>query len=296
MLEEILQQFQNASPEDRASIMQALQNDYGTAQSSYGYSGGAGADMQNMTNAIQGQLASNIQAPNPLGNVGGVDLTGAFDRYINGDAGANPYLQQALQRGADQATNVYQDLLRDQAQAFNEQVMPTIRNNAISAGGIGGARQGIAEGIAGREFGETTSRLAQQLGRDVNSAMVGGQANAWMQGNQLGANLANNLSQQNQYGQLQANLLNQNAINQGINNQKNWFNTATNLANTQDLYGLNRLGLASNIMSPYAQTTSTQQNTVPLYNNPWASILGGAQAGAQIGNILWPSNTSNTLF
>jgi len=240
-----------------------------------------------MTNAIQGQIGSNQQAPNPLGTVGGVDLTGAYNRYINGDAGANPYLQGALQRGADQATNTYQQMLRDQSQTFNEQIMPTIRNNAVQAGGIGGARQGIAEGMAGREFGETTSNLARQLGQDVNSAMIGGQANAWMQGNQLGANLANNLSQQNVYGQLATNTLNQNAINSGISNQQNWFNTATGLASGQDSYALNRLNSATNALNPYAQMTSTQSTTTPYFNNPYSSVLGGTLAGAQTGSLLF---------
>lgn len=258
-----------------------------SGDATYGYSGGAASDMQKMTNAIQGQLGSNVQSPNPLGTVGGIDLTSAYKRYINGDAGANPYLTAALQRGADQATNTYQQMLRDQAQTFNEQIMPTIRNNAIHAGGIGGARQGIAEGMAKREFDETTSDLALKLGQDVNSAVIGGQANAWMQGNQLGANLANNLSQQNVYGQLATNTLNQNAINAGINNQQNWFNAATGLASGQDSYALNRLNSAMNALNPYAQMTSTQSTITPYFNNPYSTALGGTLAGAQIGNLLF---------
>lgn len=35
-------------------------------------------------------------------------------------------------------------------ETYNEQVMPGIKNQAVASGGLGGSRQGVAEGIAGR--------------------------------------------------------------------------------------------------------------------------------------------------
>lgn len=292
-----IMQFLGAQTPDQAASM--LQNGItgqqpGTAVAPYGYSGGAAADMQNMTNAIQGQIGSNMAAPTtqaPAQNA--MDLTGNYDRFLNQDPGQNPYLQGALQRGADQARWAYGNLLQDQAQQFNNQIMPAIRGGAIAAGGYGGSRQGIAEGIAARAQSQQANRAATQLGMDLNSAMIGGQSGAFQQGQQLGANLLGNLSGQqyqaaagNLGSQLATNQLNQNVINQGIQNQGQLFNNMTNLAGSQDAWMLNRLASAGQTMSPYAQMTSTQQSTAPLYNNPYGNILGYGLAGAQLGRLI----------
>ena len=56
---------------------------------------------------------------------------------------SNPYL-------ADVAAAAQRPVL----QAFEERVLPALRGGAIEAGGFGGSRQGIAEGIAARGVGE----------------------------------------------------------------------------------------------------------------------------------------------
>lgn len=60
-----------------------------------------------------------------------------------------------------QATTARQAQLAAQpvVQAFQEQVLPSIRGQAIAAGGLGGTRQGVAEGLAA---GRTAEALARQ--------------------------------------------------------------------------------------------------------------------------------------
>lgn len=82
---------------------------------------------------------------------------GGFDAIAGGSRiGNNPFLEQQL---AGMRANVNQNLLQNQ--------IPGIQNNAIAAGGLGGSRQGIAQGLAiqgaNRDIlqAETTARAGQ---------------------------------------------------------------------------------------------------------------------------------------
>lgn len=88
-----------------------------------------------MTDALAGRLGAQ-----------GLTAGTGFQDFASGDRiGKNPFLEQAI-TGMRQSAN--QDLQRNQ--------LPALRNNAIAAGGIGGTRQGLAEGVV-------TSDLNQQL-------------------------------------------------------------------------------------------------------------------------------------
>lgn len=67
----------------------------------------------------------------------------------------NPYLQKAMQTAINPLT-----------QAYQENVLGGITDEAVQAGQTGSSRQGIAEGIAGREYlqkvGDITSGMAYQ--------------------------------------------------------------------------------------------------------------------------------------
>jgi len=71
------------------------------------------------------------------------------------DPQENPYLQRAMQSAINPLTQNYQ-----------ENVLGGITDQAVQAGQTGGSRQGIAEGIAGREYlqqvGDITSGMAFQ--------------------------------------------------------------------------------------------------------------------------------------
>lgn len=69
-----------------------------------------------------------------------------------GQVGQNPFLDQAIQ-ALQQSAN--QNLQRNQ--------LPAIRNNAVAAGGLGGSRQGIAEGLAISDLNQTLVNQEAQL-------------------------------------------------------------------------------------------------------------------------------------
>ncbi len=70
---------------------------------------------------------------------------GGFETFASGSqVGQNPFLDQAIQALQQSST---QNLARNQ--------LPLIRNNAIAAGGLGGSRQGIAEGLAISDLNQT---------------------------------------------------------------------------------------------------------------------------------------------
>jgi hypothetical protein len=100
---------------------------------------------------------------------------------------ANPYLAQ-------QAGAISQNATR----ALNEQMLPGVRSEAIAAGGFGGSRQGIAEGLAmGRtadaisgavgnlystDYQNQMNRNLQRYQTDVGSALGLGQLDATIRG------------------------------------------------------------------------------------------------------------------
>jgi hypothetical protein len=79
--------------------------------------------------------------------------------------GNNPFLEQAI---AGLRETSLRDLQRNQ--------LPTIRNNAVATGGLGGSRQGIAEGLAfsdlNRDLVNTEANLrAQQFNTDTSNML-----------------------------------------------------------------------------------------------------------------------------
>lgn len=96
---------------------------------------------------------------------------------------SNPALQGAINAA-----------IRPVTQQFGETVLPGIRDEFVSAGGLGGSRQGIAEGIASRalldQIGSISSDLANQNYLAGLNALAGATASGQaLQGQQIGANL-----------------------------------------------------------------------------------------------------------
>lgn len=108
--------------------------------------------------AMQMQQAY-AQSPELQRTIGGTQqaLQSALD-----PSQSNPYLAQATQRAINPLT-----------QAYQENVLSGITDQAVGAGQSGSSRQGIAEGIAGREYlkqvGDVAGQMAYQdygAGRD----------------------------------------------------------------------------------------------------------------------------------
>lgn len=73
------------------------------------------------------------------------------------DVNSNPYMQNAIQAGIRPITQSYMD---------PGGVMSQIRQGAVEAGGVGGSRQGVAEGIAAGRYaqaiGDTAAKMANE--------------------------------------------------------------------------------------------------------------------------------------
>lgn len=191
-----------------------------------------------------------------------LNLSGAYDKMINGDAGANPYLTKALQSGVDQTNASYQKNQADLTNNLQRNVLPGIRSNSVLAGQYGGSRQGIAEGNAIGDYTNQLSNSNLQLGLANSANTTGAQAQAFNQGQDRSLAALNNLSgqqygvaQQNAQMQQQANLANagfqqaansQNSSNaQQMNLTNAGFQQQSGLANQQAQMGTNQLNSAN---------------------------------------------------
>ena len=139
-------------------------------------------------------------AMNPLQMMGLQNLLGYWEQMAPGMIGAaqgawgqtldpfgqNPQMGQAwdvAQGMAGGAENPYAQQLMDMTsqqmtQQFNEGILPGIQQGAIGAGGLGGSRQGIAEGLAAeraqRALGDQQNQLASNFyGQNLNQQQAG---------------------------------------------------------------------------------------------------------------------------
>lgn len=313
--------------------------EYGTGQDNYLKQFG-GEDAQRMRNTAGHLMGSNIAAPQAgntaigapawaVGNMvdapkqNGMDLSGSYDRFINGDAGANPYLTKALQGGIDQSTNQFKQMQGAATENLMENIMPSIRSNSVLAGQYGGSRQGIAEGNAIGDFAKAQQQAMTQFGQNNTNAAVGAQAQSFNQGQDRALSATQGLGAQ-QYGVAQQNAQTKNAaefanvgqvldirksqagmdqqINlanlgaQQNNNQLNSVNQATGIdagrgllsqtygaAQGQDNYALNKAGQVNSLLQPYLTNQGGPQQQ-PLTQNTAGNIAGGAGMGLALYN------------
>ena len=120
---------------------------------------------------MQGNM---VQAPSQ----NNLNLSASFDSLINGPAGANPYLTGAIQKGINQSTNAFGNMITD-AKAATQDVLGNIRGNSVLAGQYGGSRQGLAEGKAIESMNTNLARAASQFGQNNTDAAVAAQAGAY---------------------------------------------------------------------------------------------------------------------
>ena len=189
----------------------------------------------------------------------------------------NPYLSDQANAITQQATNNLQ-----------QNILPGINSGAVAAGGYGGSRQGIAQGLA---IGQTNQGLAAAL------ANLRGNAYQSDQQNQLQRYLANmqnqtqrdlgfgNLYAQNrQLDQSQA-MLGANLYNMANSGYLGQGQGIYNVGQTQQNAPWQATQGALGAMSPFSGlggTTTTQQG-----QNQLANGLGGAIGGWQLGSNLW---------
>lgn len=212
--------------------------------------------------------------------------------YLGGDVW-NPESNPNLQNAIGAAT-------RPITQNFNEILMPAIRGEAIKTGGLGGSRQGVAEGIATRgaaqAIGDTSSKIVQDLYR----TNMEGQLKALgllpqTQQAQLAPTMTTGAVGDVRQGMSQA-LLDQQL--QGFNAEE-MLRMAPLLQAREILSIIQGLpgggastsgagaGSAAGSTAGTATGTSTAINSVPK-TSPWQQALGGAATGASMGSMFGP--------
>lgn len=252
--------------------------------------------------------AAQINAPSQ----NGLDLSGAYNNVINGNAGANPYLTSALQSGVDQTNASYQANQTSATNNLMRNILPSLRSSAVASGGYGGSRQGIAEGNAIGDYGTSLNNANLQLGLANSANTTGAQATAFNQGQDRSLSAMNTLSGQ-QYGtalsqaqlQQQANLANQqsilntqqqNSANQiaGVGLSSGLLGQAYGYGTDNNNYDVNRTGAISNLLTPYTGLGAGVTSSQPYYTNTAGSALGGATAGLGLYNAYQKANPSGS--
>lgn len=124
-------------------------------------------------NSMQ-QQALDMQLGNvsQLQNMGGAAQQGLGTMLGASDLQNNPYalqymgaVNQGLQGNLDTTINRLQ-------QGFTEQALPAIQSGAVGAGQVGSSRQGVAEGIATRGFGQAMTDAARNMTDAANLNMA----------------------------------------------------------------------------------------------------------------------------
>ncbi|HEY1091098.1 MAG TPA: hypothetical protein VGE47_08410 [Burkholderiaceae bacterium] len=197
-----------------------------------------------------------VQAPGQ----NNIDLTGSYDRFINGTPGANPYLDQSIDGAIAQNRLGFNQLQGDATENLMKNVMPSIRSNSVLAGQYGGSRQGIAEGNAIGQLGKEMARATSMFGQNATNAAVGAKANAYETDSNRALSATQGLGAQ-QYG-----VASQDAQTK---NQAEFMN----VGNTYDLGKFNA-GLAQNNNQFNAGLQQQGQLTTNAQNN--GSLLAGA--------------------
>lgn len=89
------------------------------------------------------------------------NLRSANQNLINApDLNNNPYINDYIKANADAITRSY-----------NEQILPGITSEAVQTGGVGGSRQGVAQGLAA---GRTSEAVANSTSDILNQAYLSG--------------------------------------------------------------------------------------------------------------------------
>lgn len=231
-----------------------------------------------------------------------LDLSGAYNNFISGNAAENPYLTGAIQKGINQSSNAFGNMLSD-AKSATQDVLGGIRSNSVLAGQYGSSRQGIAEGKALESLNTQLGRAASQFGQNNTDAAISAQAQAFNQGQdrslaatqglgaqqygvagqnagfQQQANLQNqsianetdkfNIGQQNNIGQSNAALAQQNSqFNAGLHQANNQYGSTLGQQNNQFNAGLQQqTGLANqNALNQAGQFNAGQQQQSGQFN------------------------------
>lgn len=306
-----------------AAPQSAGMNQFGNAAMNYLGQNGA-QDMAAARQASQGMMNSGLTAPQMGSAVmqaaqvnapgqNNLDLSAGYNDMIYGQAGNNPYLTGAIQKGINQSSNAFGNMVSDATKA-TQGLLGDIRGGSIMNGQMGSSRQGIAESKALDSFNTQIGRAASQFGQNNTDAAVAAQAGAYDADRNRAAGLMSGLSGQ-QYGvasqnasmQQQAAMQNAQAqqqslgnnlqselSTQALNSQRQQYGIgatqgllagAYGYGNAQDNYGVNRAQQQSGLLAPYTGLNSSSTSQQPLYENKAGNVAAGLTGAAALFNI-----------
>ena len=238
--------------------------------------GAAGNPFTSGGGAMQQQFGGGSQFMGPAAPEMGPFMPGQQTQQQSG--GLLGSMGAPQQRGNPFLDGMAGSVVQQAAQGLNNQVLPGIRAGAMMAGGIGGSRQGIAEGNAigqtmqgvsnslaglyGNAYESDQGRALQMRGQD--QGFYTAQRGQDLQGMQLGGQL---------FGQGQQGLQGQ---GQGV------FNAGQMQVNAQQQPFVNQ----ANLVSPFTGYGGTQVQQQPGAS-PFGQVLGGLLTGAQLGGNIW---------
>jgi len=190
------------------------------------------------------------------------------------DVGNNPYVQDMNQVAANQFTRASGQAIGDMVGQFRNQVLPSITNDAVAAGGLGGSRQGVAQGLAIQGLGTNVQNMIQSGQSDLANMYAQTNLGAYGQGLQAANAATGQLPQYTQLGLLPGQIAQQagglyegyqqKAIDDAVNRWDFYQNEPW-----QRLSNMNAIYQGA---TPYAQQSSTSKTQAPQpTTSPWAT-------------------------
>ena len=210
---------------------------------------------------------------------GALDPTAALQQLLSGQVN-NPYLdEQIAALGKDLSSN------------FLENVAPGMRSGAVAAGGFGGSRQGIVEGLGTQGVSDALATAGANLrGTAFENAQNRMQQVATGLNEQAATVGQNNINNKLNFANMGANLIGQGSTMQTANQaaEDARYQQMLSLLGAGDAYNWGNLGNYASIIQPGAGVGGTTTASGPG-GNPIMGAAGGGLAGYGVASMLGAS-------
>jgi hypothetical protein len=241
-----------------------------------------GQTWTNMDPLVKEGINSNLGFANQyFPNMYNQGLNSLYGQMNAMDVGNNPYVQDMNQVSANQFTRASDQAIQNMVGQFKNQVLPGITNDAVAAGGLGGSRQGVAQGLAIQGLGTNVQNMIQSGQSDLANMYAQTNLGAYGQGLQAAGAANQLLPQYAQLGLLPGQIAQQaGGIYEGY--QQKAIDDAMSrwdYAQNEPWQRLSNMNAIFQGATPYAQassktTTQAPQPTSSPYANAAAAGLG----------------------
>lgn len=234
-----------------------------------------------MGNSLLSGDGSQVDLAGARASQGALDPTSALQQLLSGQVN-NPYLD-------DQISALGKDLSGN----FLENVAPGLRSGAVAAGGFGGSRQGIVEGLGTQGVSDALGREAANLrGTAFENAQNRMQQVATGLNDQAATVAQNNINNRLNFANMGTNLLTQGTAMQTANQaaEDARYQQMLSLLGAGDAYNWGNLGNYASIIQPGAGVggSSTTSGT-GAKGSPIMGAAGGGLAGYGVASMLGTS-------